>query len=210
MTIIDKNINNEPSAPTRRRRAPLEAKENILVAAEAMLTAMGPQSLKLTQVAKAAGVSNASVLHYFSSIDLVQVALMERMVRKLVDQVLALTYHPTDTARGAAEGVTALFDAFEARGAARLAAWLELTGESRRLTGVRDAIREVIERRKAQYPGVALDTLEDFVLVCITLALGVGLFGSTLGELTGRSAAHSRQVALRLVLGQIQSMVGPV
>ena len=210
MTVIDKNINKNAAAPIRRRRAPEEARENILVAAEAMLTATGPQSLKLAQVAQAAGVSNASVLHHFLSIDGVQAALMERMVRKLVDEILALTERPTDTARGATEGVTALFDAFEARGAARLAAWLELTGEGRRLTGVRAAIREVIDRRRAQYPNVPAEVLEDFLLACITVALGVGLFGSTLGELLGRPPGQVRQVALALVLGQIQRSLGPV
>ena len=175
-----------------------------------MLTATGPQSLKLAQVAQAAGVSNASVLHHFQSIDGVQAALMERMVRKLVDEILALTEGATESTRGAIEGTTALFDAFEARGAARLAAWLELTGEGRRLTGVRAAIREVIDRRRAQYPAVPVDTLEDFLLACITVALGVGLFGPTLGELLGRPPGQVRQVALALVLGQIQRTLSPV
>ena len=210
MAVIDKNINKGSDSPQRRRRSPDAARENILVAAEAMLTATGPQSLKLAQVAQAAGVSNASVLHHFQSIDGVQAALMERMVRKLVDEILALTAPPSDTARGAADGVTALFDAFEARGAARLAAWLELTGEGRRLTGVRAAIREVLDRRRAQYPNVPTEILEDFLLACITVALGVGLFGPTLGELLGRPAGQVRQVALSLVLGQIQRTLGPV
>ena len=210
MTAIDKNINKGSGPIVRRRRAPHEARENILLAAEAMLTSAGPQSLKLAQVAKAAGVSNASVLHHFSSIDRVQGALMERMVRNLVDEIIALTERPSDSARGAAEGVTALFDAFESRGAARLAAWLELTGQGRRLDGVRDAIREVIDRRRAQYPEVSSDALEDFLLACITVALGVGLFGPTLGELLGRPAGQVRQVALALVLGEIQRTLGPV
>ena len=210
MTGIDNNINKRASGSARRRRAPEEARENILEAAEAMLMANGPQTLKLARVAKAAGVSNASVLYYFSSIDHVQGALMERMVRNLVDDILGLIDRPEDDARGVIEGVTALFDAFESRGAARLAAWLELTGEGRRLNGVRDAIREVIDRRRGQYPATSVEVIEDFMLGCITLALGVGLFGPTLGDLLGRPAADARAVALALVLGQIERGLGPV
>ena len=40
-------------------------------------------------------------------------------------------------------GASVLFDAFESKGAARLAAWLELTGETRRFALVRDAVRRV-------------------------------------------------------------------
>ena len=210
MAAIDNNINKRSARPARRRRGPAEARDNILTAAESMLTAHGPQSLKLAQVARAAGVSNASVLHHFSSIDGVQAALMERMVRNLVADILGVADSPADSLQGVSASVTALFDAFESRGAARLAAWLELTGESRRLTGVRGAVREEFDRRKAQFPAVPGEGLEDFLLVCITLALGVGLFGSTLGELLGRPADRVRHVALALVLGQIQATLRPV
>jgi hypothetical protein len=53
-------------------------------------------------------------------------------------------------ASSAGFGAQALFDAFETKGAARLAAWLELTGEGRRMTLVRHVVDEVVQTRLAR------------------------------------------------------------
>ena len=68
------------SAPKRLRRSSEASRENILAAAEAILKAEGPQNLKLVEVAKAAGVVNATVIHHFGSIGELQKALMTRMI----------------------------------------------------------------------------------------------------------------------------------
>ncbi len=192
------SISTSGTAP-RTRRSPEAARENILAAAEAILVASGPQHLKLAEVARGAGVVHASVLHHFGSIDGVQNALMARMVQQLVARVLATTAEARNPAQVAGIGIEALFDAFEARGAARLAAWLELTGESRRLTLVREAVREVIAVRAPLDNGVSADAMEDFMLASISIALGVGLFGATLSALLGKPESRARDVALALL-----------
>jgi len=185
--------------PTRQRRSPEAARENILAAAEAILVETGPQHLKLAEVASAAGVSNATVLHYFGTIAEVQTALMLRMIQKLVAKVIDISARTTDPGQMAGESSIALFDAFEAKGVARLAAWLELTGESRRLTVVREAVREVIEVRADQQADMDPERLEDFILSCISIALGVGLFGATLSTLLGKPENRAREMALALL-----------
>ena len=206
MNLIDKNINKTLAAEPRRRRRrrPAAARDNVLIAAEAMLIADGPQSLKLTQVARAAGVSNATVLHHFGSIAGVQTALMERMVRALVDEVLAISIQDPANTPPTGQGLIALFDAFETRGAGRLTAWLELAGEAGRLTVIRDAVREVVAVRAAQFTRVPPQALEDFLLACIAMALAVGLFGPTLSELLGRPSGRAREVALALLFARLR------
>ena len=196
-----------PASRPRLRRSSEAARENILAAAEAILLASGPQSLKLVEVAKAAGVVNATVLHHFGSIDGVQTALMERMVRQLVDEVLAITATEWQGAALASDGMTALFDAFEARGAARLAAWLALTGEATRMTGVRGAVQEVIDARISQVGGVSAEVMGDFILGCVIYALGVGLFGAPLGELLGKPPGRAREVALGILQARLDAAV---
>jgi len=183
-----------PPARKRTRRSPEDSRENILAAAEALLVEKGPQALKLADVAAGAGVVHATVLHHFGSIDGVQAALMERMIRQLVDQILAMGPPSADLATRAETGAAALFDAFESRGAARLAAWLELTDEARRLTTVRAAVDEVVSERMA---GASLDpaVARDFILVSVILALGVGLFGPSLSELMGQPPGRARELA---------------
>jgi len=181
-------------APARRiRRSPEAARENIMAAAERLLVEKGPQALKLVDVAQAAGVSHATVLHHFTSIDGVQAALMERMIRELVARILDAPRPEAPQARMEA-GASALFDAFEKDGGAKLAAWLELTGETKRLTNVKQAVQEVIAGRLAD-EGVDPQTAEDMILVSISLAMGVGLFGASLAELLGRAPGTTRQVA---------------
>ena len=99
----------------------------------------------------------------------------------------------------------ALFDAFEAKGAARLAAWLELTGEGRRLTETRAALQDVLAAQMARYDEAPAEALEDFVLACITMALAVGLFGPALSDLLGKPAGQAREVVLGLLLSRLES-----
>jgi AcrR family transcriptional regulator len=184
---------------SRQRRSPEAARENILAAAEAILVESGPQNLKLVEVASAAGVVNATVLHHFKSIDGVQNALMARMVEQLVARVVAITNLTGDPIRTADESLTALFDAFEDKSAARLAAWLELTGESRRLTVVRTAVRQVIDARMSLNAAIPPEDVEDFILACISIALGVGLFGATLSAQLDRPENRARDLALGML-----------
>ena len=167
----------------------------------------GPQSLRLADVAKAAGVANATVLHHFGSIDAVQQALMERMIGDLVGSILAIEIPPDAPAEARAVGLKTLFDALETPGAARLAAWLELTDETSRLTVVREAVQEVAQKKISQ-AGVPEDVAEDMILLSVTLALGVGLFGPSLGKLIGKPEGRARELTLQMLLANFQRLAG--
>lgn len=183
--------------PSRVRRSPEASRENILIAAERLLVRDGPQSLRLADVAKEAGVANATVLHHFGTIDGVQAALMEKMIAELVSEILVMDV-PADPRAARAAALQHLFDAFETKGAARLAAWLEMTGESRRLRTVREAMQTVILHKIKPHHADA-ERLEDAILVSVILAIGVGLFGPTLGELIGKPEGRARDIALKLL-----------
>ena len=206
---IDKNVNNKTrhagiSSSPRVRRSPEAARANILAAAEAILTARGPLELKLTEVAAEAGVATATVLHHFGSIGGVQTALMERMVTALAARVIAITEAAPPDHPPSLEGANALFDAFEAQGAARLAAWLVMTGEAGRLSVVRRAVEEVVTRTVARLsnppPRAAI---EELILASITIALGAGLFGGTLSTLLGRPEGSAREATLALIAAHL-------
>lgn len=192
----------------RVRRSPEAARDNILAAAEALLVERGPQALKLADVAAASGVANATVLHHFGSVDGVQTALMERMIRQLVQRIAAEFGHQQDAAGRVGAGARALFDAFGARGGARLAAWLELTGESRRMTVIRQAVQDVAALRMNLDHPADDGAVQDFMLVCVSMALGVGLFGETMAELLGRPPERIREIALDLIETRIRQETG--
>jgi len=197
------SINNKP-AP-RVRRSPEASRSNILSAAESLLVAQGPQSLRLADVAKAAGVANATVLHHFGSIDAVQKALMERMIADLVESIMAVDVPLDDPAAAREVALRTLFDAFETRGAARLAAWLELTDETSRLTLVREAVQEVAQKKMAN-ANLPAELVEDLILLSVTLAVGVGLFGPTLGRLIGKPPERARELTLQMLLANLERL----
>jgi len=200
MSITDANT-------PRIRRTPEESRANILSAAETLLVEQGPQSLRLADVAKAAGVANATVLHHFGSISAVHTALMERMIGELVDSIMAIEIPADAPVEARAVGLTTLFDALETPGAARLAAWLELTDETSRLTVVREAVQEVAQKKIAS-AGVPEDLAEDMILLSVTLAVGVGLFGPSLGKLIGKPEGRARELTLQMLLANFQRLVG--
>lgn len=182
----------------RVRRGAEESREHILAAAEKLLIEQGPLALKLTEVASMAEVANGNVLHHFGSIDGLHAALMERMTQQLVAEVLAIPERVGSHEAAHDAVMQALFDVFETRGAARLAAWLELTGEWKRLTHVREAVRSVVARR-AQMGGLSLAEAEDQVLISVVLAMGAGLFGRSLAQLIGKPAGRTRKIAIELL-----------
>lgn len=197
--------------PSRVRRSPEESRDNILAAAERLLTESGPQSLRLADVAKEAGVANATVLHHFGTIDGVHKALMERMISELVEQVLSVDL-PEDPAAARKASLIRLFDAFEQKNAARLAAWLELTDESRRLTSVREAVHRVAGD-KFPDQSAPIELVESVMLLGITLALGAGFFGPTLGALLGKPERQARDMILNMLfshIDQLEDMLGQV
>lgn len=193
---------------TRVRRPLEEARGHILAAAERLLIEEGPLSLKLVDVAAAAGVVNATVLHHFGSIGGLHSALMERMIEQLVAQVLALGSYEGDAPEQAGAGIAVLFDVFETRGAARLAAWLQLTGEWRRMTVVHAAVQKVVEQRTSR-GGMSHEDAADLVLVSVVMAMGAGLFGRAFSEQLGKPAGHARALVEAMLHERVTARVKP-
>ena len=73
---------------------------------------------------------------------------------------------------------------------------------------VREAVGEVVSKRM-QREGVEAQVAEDFILISVVLAMGVGLFGPSLAELMGRPAGRTRELAIELLLGRVAAITGP-
>ncbi|MEJ0046063.1 MAG: hypothetical protein WDN04_08020 [Rhodospirillales bacterium] len=136
-----------------------------------------------------------------------QTALMERMVTRLAERVIAITEAASPDEPASLEGANALFDAFEEQGAARLAAWMVMTGEARRLSVVRRAVDDVVALTTgAPETPPPRAAIEELILASITIALGAGLFGSTLSTLLGRPPGSARQAALAVLAARVAEM----
>lgn len=186
----------------RPRRSQADSRAHILSAAQDLLAEKGADRLKLTEVAAAAGVSHPTVLHHFGSIGELQAELMEQMIRDLVAKIMVCEA-PGNPEEDQMIGLNSLFDTFATPGAARLAAWLEITGEHRKMVVVRETIKAIVAERMVP-AGWESAPAEELVLLATTLALGVGLFGNSLAEHLGHAAGSAKTLALNLLIQEME------
>ncbi|MDD9934665.1 MAG: helix-turn-helix domain containing protein [Myxococcales bacterium] len=192
-------------APSRRRLTAEEARARILEAAERRLAEVGPEGLRLTELAAELGVSHPAILHHFGSREGLVVAVVARAVGKLGEQLQEeIARRPQRL-----EILDMIAEFFGERGNARLIAWLVLSGRLGKLpeepTGepfLLKLIEQSHERRKAAQADREPD-FEDtrFRSQLTALALmGESIFGDLIrfasGDRTG--AAKSKDFRRRL------------
>jgi AcrR family transcriptional regulator len=106
----------------RKRRTPEEAKALILKVAAERLATLGLDGLNISGVAKAAGISHATVIHHFGSTG----AMREALLQQMTDTLLADVMNALDEALPPDEVLTRLFTMLSRDGHGRLLAWLAL------------------------------------------------------------------------------------
>lgn len=112
-------------AGTRRRLPASEARTRILDAAERKLADVGPESLRLAELASELGISHPAILHHFGS--------REELVRAVIERATArLNQRLASALSESAPDQLALFDLisefYNSKGNARLLAWMALSG----------------------------------------------------------------------------------
>lgn len=186
----------------RRRRAPEEAKAEALASARALLLSGGPDAVTLHAIAKDIGVTHANLIHHFGSAAGLQSALMGMMVQDLAQALDALVGR-LRTDRGApAEIVAEVFKAFDQGGAARLAAWIALSGDLSHLEPIRAAVQSLvvaIGERLGDTDGQARTRISAAVLLIALSAFGDALIGAPLREMLGRPDDATRKVVAGLL-----------
>ena len=106
----------------RIRRSPEEAKALILGVAAERLAKMGLDGLNISGVAKAAGMSHATVIHHFGSTAAMREALLAEMTRELLADVISALDHHESTELV----LDRLFKTLSQDGHGKLLAWLSL------------------------------------------------------------------------------------
>lgn len=186
----------------RVRRTPEEARTQILEAASTRLSTDGPEGLQLAEIAAVAGMAHSTVLHHFGSAEGLRVALAEKMVEKLLGDVLAVL----DAAGGAVPtDHTILFRVFEVLsddGNARLLAWTMLKGME--LEAGRDTIAGLFAKLGREIAAVIMNDNDQidqgtaerearFIIHLAALtAVGDGVAGPYLASVIGLSEREAK------------------
>jgi TetR/AcrR family transcriptional regulator, repressor for neighboring sulfatase len=169
----------------RVRRSPTEAREAILVAARARLLRLGLEGLKITEVAREAGMSHATLLHHFGSSDEMRRALVERMANALLAEFIGLLGDGAPDASQLGELFTRLFAGLSDNRHAQLFAWFALTALDRpeelanATVETRPLVTALLEQMMRH--GAELERAPQLpryiVLLVVTAAIGLGVAG---------------------------------
>jgi AcrR family transcriptional regulator len=209
-TAADSNAGEPPSkpGPKRRRLVAAEAREAILAAAEGLLVDVGPDALRLTEVATRAGVSHPNVLYHFGSVAELQAQLAQRVAVRLATEVAAAFDSGIKDGMPIECAVESVFRVFDGGGYARLVAWLELSRNKPAwdALGGKLALLTGLIKAHPAFDGDANEPLRRRVVPVIELvivaAIGYGLSGRTVSELF---APDERRPSVARVLSELIS-----
>jgi AcrR family transcriptional regulator len=184
------------AGPTRASKRPAkapersagDARQRILAVAGRMLRDVGPDGLRLQEIAREVGVSHPAILHHFGS--------REGLVHAVVDRAGASLEADIVASLSAGEGevdpaalVERVFRTFSDNGHARLIAWLSLTGSSEyhaasKLGEIAQLVH-ALRKKKLDESGLPCPPFEDSAFVvmlsCFAL-LGDAICGKTVRE----------------------------
>jgi AcrR family transcriptional regulator len=186
----------------RRRRTPDEARGEALTAARKLLLEQGPDAVTLQRVATELGMTHSNLLHHFGSAGELQSALMAMMVQDLRLALDHAVTHLRSEAGAPRQLVDMVFDAFDAGGAGKLAAWIALTGNVAHLESVEKAVSSLVravEEKFSQEQGDPHLGVTSAVLFLALMAFGDAIIGEPLKEMLERERAAPRKIAALLM-----------
>lgn len=202
----------QPSGRKRIRRTSEEARRQILDAAEARLTSLGPEGLRLQDIGRDVGMSHSAILHHFENREGLVTALATRAAEQLKAEVLAALVTPDGSAPEAGRVMEKVFEILSERGYARLAAWLTLESRRENRRHSRQMIAEltrVIHELRVQHhsdadrdPPSEEDTA-NIVLLVATVAYGDGIMGKALRMAAGRDDSPAVRARFRAWFGRL-------
>jgi AcrR family transcriptional regulator len=172
-------------APASLRPGAGDARERILEVSGAMLREVGPDGMRLQEIARQVGVSHPAILHHFGSRAGLVHAVVERAISALeADIVQSLS--GGEALSDPAALIERVFRAFSEHGHARLIAWLSLSRfENQEATSKMGDIAELVHAmRKSRLHAEGLkcppfeDTASVVMLACYAL-LGEAICGPT-------------------------------
>lgn len=180
----------------RKRRSPEQARHEIMEAAKKVLIAQGPDALKISNIAKQAGVSHPLILHHFGSTDGLIVSLQNKIARDIREQLLH-TFQNISIE----QGISQVLGDLSSPTNARLMAWLIARGhspfppeEEKGLQQIRDVLHHKTGRSKQE--------LNQIILIILFAMYGEGLFGIDLRTRLGIQDPETAQKEFQVWLLQ--------
>jgi AcrR family transcriptional regulator len=184
--------------PKRRRLSAEDARASILAAAAQKLTRVGPERLRLNELAAELGITHQAILHHFGSREELVSAVLGRAILQSTQELAEIIEAGGEAAPRAALDLAREY--FGTQGRARLLAWLVLSErapELNELARSQQAMAPLLElvhkQRQLAHPGKKL-ARADTQFACELAAcamLGEALFGPLIRLSFGPTAKAS-------------------
>ena len=189
-----------PQGKVRRRRTADVARDEILNAAQKLLSQGGPDAIRLQDIAHDVGISHPTILHHFGSRDGLIEALDVRAIHALTDDVARILKSDEEPQTG--ELVERVAETMDQQGLARLIAlWAMRDAEERsELEGTDPAVlvaevAQLISSRLDETEGIPKDRLEAIsfrVRLGVFAMFGQALIGDALSPVSGSEREAER------------------
>jgi len=152
--------------------SPEQAQKAILDAAQELMIEVGPAGLRISAVAKKAGMAHPNIIHHFGSRDGLINALSERVGQRSTDRVTQAIKKATSAApEDRVAAMTDVLDTAYPGDEGRAAVWLHLSGADSSLKQNMERIVKLShDLRQSIDPDAHLDNTNRLVML-ITLAL---------------------------------------
>lgn len=185
--------------------SPEIAKEAILDAAEAIIVDVGPAGLRISAVAKKAGMAHPNIIHHFGSREGLINALAERVGQRATERITsaiddALKAPPEERIAALTKVLETSYQGDEGRSAV----WLHLSGaESSLRSNMERIVTLSHEFRKSIEPTASKENTNRLVML-VTLALvGEVVSGAGIKEALGFGESESERAHFKQWLAEI-------
>lgn len=169
----------------RTRRTVEEAQSAILDAAEEVVREVGPAGLRITAVAKRAGMAHPNVLHHFGSREGLLEALTTRAVQGATDRVVrAMGDSVATSPEERVAALTRILDAMDEGDQGRILAWLVISGRAGEYErpDMKPLVRVAHEWRTAAVGPANIEDTRRLVLLSAMALVGDAVSGAGLVE----------------------------
>lgn len=181
-----------PGPPRRLRRTAEAARKEILDATEKRLAELGPDGIRLQQIASDVGISHPAILHHFKSREGLIAAVARRAIESLETDIIAAFSRATESGDLAAlQVIEQAHRVLVEHGHARVLAWLMLSGHGMEPGAQVRSVAEVVHRQRRELPKERDAKFEDtlFRILLVALAMfGEAVAGPQLLASAGISA----------------------
>jgi AcrR family transcriptional regulator len=191
----------------RTRRSGAEARQRILEVAQRELLRVGPEALRLTDLARQLQLSHPAILHHFGSREGLVAAVVQHSMRALTQQLMAALNTASVKRIDRFELIDLVSSVCDEGGLARLLAFLLLHERDRSEPSSGELpLKPLVDkahalRERFGHPASYEDTRFEIQLIAIVL-LGDAIFGNAVRAATGAREV-SASIAFRRRLTQL-------